>query len=186
MPIPFYCIATDLSAAEQRVETRGPLAAALRASISLPGILPPVVSGERLLVDGGLLNNVPVDVMTALLGGGRVIAVDVSPEQDLTAKASFPDAISGWVLLWRLIRPFAREAIPVSVLHVLARSGVVASIVAGRQLRIADTASLYLKVPVAEWGLLDFKALEAIAARGYESSREAVVGWWASQRAGRI
>jgi hypothetical protein len=83
-----------------------------------------------------------------------------------------------------MIRPFGREAIPVSVLHVLARSGVVASIAADRKHRSADTASLHLKVPVAEWGLLDFKALDAIAARGYESSRDAVLRWWASQRAG--
>ncbi len=185
MPIPFYCIATDLSAAEQRVQTRGPLATALRASISLPGILPPVVSGKQLLVDGALLNNLPVDVMTALLDGGRVIAVDVSPEQDLTVTADLPHAISGWLLLWRLIRPFGREAIPVSVLHVLARSGVVASIAADRKHRTAEHASLYLKVPVAEWGLLDFKAFEAIAARGYESTRDAVVRWWTSQRAGQ-
>jgi NTE family protein/lysophospholipid hydrolase len=184
MPIPFYCIATDLSAAEERVLTRGPLATALRASISLPGILPPVVSGQRLLVDGALLNNVPVDVMTAMLGGGQVIAVDVSPDQDLAAAADLPSAISGWALLWRLVNPFGRKAIPVSVLHVLARSGVVASIVADREHRSADSASLYLKVPVAEWGLLDFKAHDAIADRGYQSSRDAIVRWWGSQRAG--
>ena len=182
LPIPFYCIATDLSSAVERVQERGSLAAAIRSSISLPGILPPVVVGESLLVDGGLLNNVPVGVMIASLGGGSVIAVDVSPETDLRATSSFPYALSGWRLLWRRINPFAREAIPVSVLQILARSSVVASIVTDRERRTSETASLYLKIPVAEWGLLDFDALDAITERGYEASRDEVLRWWALQR----
>src|SRR5262249_19814190 len=82
LPIPFFCVSTDLTAAIEKVHTRGSLFTAVRSSISLPGILPPVVVDGRMLVDGGLLNNVPVDVMSRLTEGGPIVAIDVSQEQD--------------------------------------------------------------------------------------------------------
>jgi NTE family protein len=55
---------------------RGIVADAIQASMSLPGVFPAWVTDQRLLVDGGVLNNLPIDVM-ASDGGGRIIAVDV-------------------------------------------------------------------------------------------------------------
>ena len=59
---PFFCVSTNLTQALEVVHRHGPLAKAVRASISLPGILPPVASGGDLLVDGGLTNNLPIDL----------------------------------------------------------------------------------------------------------------------------
>lgn len=73
----FYCVSSDLVSSELVVHRSGPLYEAVGASFCLPGIGPPVASGDRLLVDGGVLNNLPVETM-ASRGEGPVVAVDVS------------------------------------------------------------------------------------------------------------
>lgn len=63
LPIPFYCIATDIETGKGIVLNKGSLALALRASGSFPSLLNPVEIDGKLLVDGGVVNNFPVDVM---------------------------------------------------------------------------------------------------------------------------
>ena len=72
----YFCISADLASATPVVHRRGPLARAVGASMSLPGLAPPVRDGDRLLVDGGVLDNLPVEVMVDA-DEGPVIAVDV-------------------------------------------------------------------------------------------------------------
>lgn len=75
---PFFSVSTNLMNATTRIHTQGLLRKALRATISLPGILPPVVDGDDgLLVDGAVLKNFPVDVMTQF-HRGPIIGVDVA------------------------------------------------------------------------------------------------------------
>ncbi len=78
-PIPFAVVATDLIAGAEAILQDGPVADAIRASISLPGIFTPVVKDDRLLVDGGMKNPVPTSVCLKL-GAERVIAIDVAGE----------------------------------------------------------------------------------------------------------
>ncbi len=81
MPLPFWCVSTDMIAAELVVHRRGEIATAVGASMCVPGIGPPVALGDRLLVDGGVLDNLPVSRMAAE-GEGPLIACDVTqPEQ---------------------------------------------------------------------------------------------------------
>ena len=77
LPIPFFCVSTDLAAGASEIHRSGSLRQALRATISLPGILPPVVTDGKLLVDGAVLKNFPVDVMRELYRG-PIIGVDVA------------------------------------------------------------------------------------------------------------
>ena len=82
LTIPFRCVATDLEKGGVVVLDRGPLGPALRASMALPGTFDPVRLSGRLLSDGGILNNVPVDVARAM-GADVVIAVSAgAPERD--------------------------------------------------------------------------------------------------------
>jgi len=76
--IPCFTVSCDLAAAEVVVHRRGPIAFAVGASMSIPGLVPPLASGSRFLVDGGVLNNLPVDQMPS--GPGPVLAVDVMGE----------------------------------------------------------------------------------------------------------
>jgi NTE family protein len=61
LPIPFACVATDLVSGKPHVFRSGPLALALRSTMSLPGIFTPVQSNSHIYADGGLLNNIPID-----------------------------------------------------------------------------------------------------------------------------
>jgi NTE family protein len=79
LDLPFRAVATDLNTGGEVVLSSGNLLQALRASISIPGVFSPVGIGKRLLVDGGLVNPVPVSVARAM-DAQVVIAVDVSPE----------------------------------------------------------------------------------------------------------
>jgi lysophospholipid hydrolase len=134
-----------------------------------------------VFVDGGLLNNLPIDVMQSLSGGGPVIAVDVSPDVDLKSHIELESELSGWRALWQRMRPFGKRLDLPYISSVLMRSALVGSIVGDRERRAAETASLYLKLPVADWGLLEFEKLDDIALRGHQASAARVKEWWASR-----
>ncbi len=173
--IPFFAISTNLTRAEQVVHRSGRLAEALRASMSLPGIFPPARQGSDLLVDGGLINNVPADVMREASSGGTVIAVDVSQEVDLRGDRRLTTELSGWKVLRNRLNPFA-ETIPVpGILSLLSRVREVSSVAALK--RTKSQADLYLKLPLEEWKLLEFEAMNAIAARGYDLTIEPLRAW---------
>jgi len=76
LPTPFRCVAVDLVSAERIVIGSGSLAQAMRATMSLPGVFPPIETEKRVLVDGGAMDNVPADVVRDM-GATVVIAVDV-------------------------------------------------------------------------------------------------------------
>lgn len=79
LPIPFFCVACNLNQSQEMIWQEGELWRRTRASMSIPGLLPPVVEHGELYVDGGVVNNLPVDVMRRLLlPQGTVIAVDVT------------------------------------------------------------------------------------------------------------
>jgi NTE family protein/lysophospholipid hydrolase len=181
--LPYFCVATNLSRAEAVIQRSGPLYRAVRSSISLPGILPPVTLGGEVHVDGGLLNNLPIDVMQGL-SSGPVLAVDVSPDVDLRIGIDLASELSGWRALWQRLRPFGPRVDLPYISSVLMRSALVASVVSDRERRAAESASLYLKMPVGEWGLLEFERLDAIAERGYSAAAEPVRAWWAKRPGG--
>lgn len=77
LPIPFRCVAVDLRKFDEVVLSSGNLAEAMRASMSIPGFFKPVSKDSMLLADGGLLNNLPVDVVRSM-GAEKVIAIDLT------------------------------------------------------------------------------------------------------------
>ena len=79
LPIPFRCVATDLSTGNPHVFDSGSLGLALRSTMSLPAIFSPVIRNGQIYADGGLLNNMPVDVVKRM-GADIVIAVYLSGE----------------------------------------------------------------------------------------------------------
>jgi NTE family protein len=80
LKIPFCCVAADIHNAEEVVLSKGSVASAMRASMAIPGIFKPVKKGDCLLVDGGMLNNLPVDVCKSM-GADIIIAVDLQQNE---------------------------------------------------------------------------------------------------------
>jgi NTE family protein len=100
LPIPFRAVATDLVTGEEVVLSSGSLPNALRASMSVPGVFAPVRIADRMLVDGGMANNLPVSVVRAM-GADIVIAVDISTpllkEEQLTSFLSVTEQLTGFL-----------------------------------------------------------------------------------------
>lgn len=87
LPLPYRAVATDLRTGEMVILDRGDLATAIQASMAVPAVLAPVEIDGRVLVDGGMVRNLPVDVAREL-GAERVIAVDISSHLEDLSKLS--------------------------------------------------------------------------------------------------
>lgn len=172
----YFCVSSNLTRAEPVVHRDGPVWKAIRASIAIPGVFPPVLEGTDLLVDGGVLNNLPGDVVRRL-GGGWVIAVDVSPERDLEVRdARLPPP---WKVLLSRLNPFGKRIEAPGLFSLLVRATLLASVQKAEEVK--KSVDLYIQPPVNRFRLMQFRAYEAIAETGYRHAR-AVVGEWLAQR----
>ena len=107
LPVPFRTVATDLATAQPVVFTRGSLPRAVRASMSTPVLMPTTEVDGRFLVDGGIVDNVPVDLVRAM-GADVVIAVDASSPP--TPPGEWRDILGvGYQLVDALMREHARK-----------------------------------------------------------------------------
>ncbi|MBC7337583.1 MAG: patatin-like phospholipase family protein, partial [Clostridia bacterium] len=146
LPIPFAAVATDLETGEAVILRRGNLASAMRASMAIPGLFEPWLYEGRLLVDGGLVANVPVRIAKELFPGYPVIAVDVSG--GLASKDEL-----------RSLAGIVGQAITI-----LTRSNV------EEDLKFAD---LVIRPSVNELPLLDFSKVKEAARLGEEAATAA-------------
>jgi NTE family protein len=163
LPKPFFCVSSDLTSGRIHVHRQGPLWRALRASVALPGILPPVTHHGHLLVDGGVMNNLPVDVMKQHSSGGPIIASDVTGEADLRVA----DDRYGERPIWWLIAQRMRGT--PSIVSILMRSGTVGS---EAQRRIArEQADYMFEPPLPDIGLRDWKKFDRAIAEGYSHAQ---------------
>jgi NTE family protein len=103
LPIPFRCVATDLVSGKEVVFQDGSLAKAMRATMAIPGIFSPIRDGEKVYVDGGLVGNLPTDVVRKM-GADIVIAVHLE-----TAPAKPEDIQSLFSVLGRSVDVVIRE-----------------------------------------------------------------------------
>ncbi len=172
LPLRFYCVSANLTRAEGVVHERGPLWSAVRASLALPGIFPPVYAAGDLLIDGAAIDNVPVDVMRGRVGTGSIVAVDVSPEVEPLTIAPFEPGLSGWRVLGRRLNPFAAPQPVPGIADVLTRSTGLSQVRSRRTLE--DRVDLLLRPPVAGLGVLDFKGGIALFETGYRYAAEAL------------
>jgi NTE family protein len=143
---PYFCISANLSTGKALEHRRGRLAHALRASVAIPGVMPPVFREEGVLVDGAVINNLPVDVMCKH-APGFVIGCDVGAD-----------------------RGFGRQRI--NIFQILMRAGMVNSnSTAAAQRALAD---VLLKPPLNDIDLLDWGAFDGAIELGYGYARAAL------------
>ena len=144
LPTPFRCVASDLVSGKATVFDHGSLSEALRATMSLPAIFSPVQDGDHVFVDGGLLDNLPVDVARKM-GADIVIAVHLrtkplDPQQSL------------------------------SVFSVLQSS--VSVVISVNELEGMEKADILITVPTEDFTSLDYNAAEKIMTAGFAAAEE--------------
>ncbi len=172
LPLRLFCISANLTRAEEVIHERGPLCTAVRASLSLPGIYPPVCVGGDLLVDGAALDNLPVGVMRGRIGNGSIVAVDLSAEVEPLTATPFEPGLSGWRVLGRRLNPFAPPRRLPSVADILSRSTGLSQVRQWRAALDGDRVDLLLRPPVAGLGTLDFKGGISLIEVGYRHAAE--------------
>jgi len=169
LPGKFFCVSTNLTRAEAKIHRTGPLWKAVRSSLSIPGIGPPAIENGEIFVDGGLVNNLPADIMRNLCQGS-VCAVDVSEQLEFKSQLQESYSVSGWALLLRRLNPFAKTPDLPNLFNVLYRTTTVGSLRAVETVKAA--ADLYLTPPVSEFGIFDWHAIDRIIDAGYRYGLE--------------
>jgi NTE family protein len=149
LPTPFACVATELNTGKQHVFHDGSLSLALRATMSLPGLFSPVRSGNNLYADGGLLNNLPVDVAQSM-GAQLTIAVYLQADS------------------------FNAQQ-PLSSFSVLGQS--VSVMIAANELKSMQMADVLVTVPLNKYTTLDYDKAPELIRLGYEAaeSKQAIL-----------
>lgn len=147
----FACVSANITNPGAHVHREGKLLRALRATVSIPGVFPPVAlaSGE-LLVDGGVVNNLPADVARDA-GAGLLIACDQGGRNNDQGKADKPNAMG-----------------------VIMRSVILHSRISGRAWKSA--ADLYFESPVSDISLLEWERFDLAVKRGYDNARKVLEG----------
>lgn len=166
LALPFFAVSTNLSDATFRVHREGSLRNALRASISLPGILPPVVDDGEVLVDGAVLNNFPVDVMRDF-HRGAVIGSDVARAPEGLSADEFVDAKGFFT--WVFEHGFSAAPPIAGLLMRTATLNVNPS--AGREL-----ADMLVLPQLTDVELRDWKAYDTCVEAGYTAAIKAIDG----------
>jgi len=160
--IPYFCVSSNLSSGNLVVHERGSLWRSIRASVALPGVLPPAVFGNDLVIDGGILNNLPVDVMRER-SVGKVIVVDLSVDKEFTLDYSdIPGPFE--ILVSKL--PFTRKIRVPGIVTLMMKSTVVASRVHTENAR--QLADVVFNPPIGDFGLLETSAFDRIVDAGYK------------------
>lgn len=162
--IPFYALSTNLTTGKVHIHRSGKLRQALRATISLPGILPPVVEGDDILVDGAVLNNFPVDIMREL-HQGFVIGSDVSGQPEGLNLEEFARPLSFW--RWVLRNGFSS---PPPIAGLLMRAATVRN-----DPRLGrDLADVMILPDLPDIELRDWTAYDDAVEAGYVAAKAAL------------
>lgn len=158
--IPFFALSTNLTSGEAKLHRLGLLRQALRATISLPGILPPLVDGPDILVDGAVLDNFPVAAMREL-HQGVIIGSDVSSLPDGLNREEFEKPLGFWA--WVLRHGFSS---PPPIAGLLMRAATI------RDDRLAprDLADVLVLPDLPDIELRDWKAYDGAVEAGYRAA----------------
>jgi NTE family protein len=165
MPLPFFAVSSNLTTGRIEVHRTGMLRRAMRASISIPGVMPPVVMDGQVLVDGAVIKNFPTDVMRQL-NAGPIIGVDMSQ-----ARGVDPHALENPPSWWRWIASGAWKKGP-PIVSVLMRSATITTDAEMDETR-AEADLLILPMPDGS-DIRDWKVYEPVVEAGRKAAVEAL------------
>ena len=169
LPLPFFCVSANLTTGRALQHRAGPLAHALRASVAIPGVMPPVFHRDEVLIDGAAINNLPVDLMRGH-APGLVIGSDVGAERSFAANCGAADEPP----LWKFFARGRRGKRRINIFQILMHAGMInnaSSAAAQREL-----ADVLLKPPLANVDLLNWQAFDRAIQAGYDYARLALEG----------
>lgn len=173
--LPYFAVSASLVYARMVIHTEGNALRSLLASCRAPLMFPPLGWNDDVLVDGGLVNNVPCDIMRDKVGPGTVIAVDVSPENAFSVREQFDLHLSGWKVARRKVNLFSRQPKPATIADIIARLVRFGGVAQLRQIR--SSADLYLLPPLTQFTFRDFHLGREMAQIGYDYARAEVQQW---------
>jgi NTE family protein len=161
---PYFAVASNLSNGEVTVMREGSLWRALRASIAIPGLLPPVIENGDVLADGGVMNNLPCDVMD-VMRRGPVIGVDVTHSRTLDL-----GKVRTRSMIHRLVVPTDYDG--PGIISLLLRAATVGGTVQTRSSR--DHADLLLDPPLALVEIRNWRSFDHAIEQGYRYTMERI------------
>ena len=161
----FYCISANLSNSKQVIHRSGSLFGSIRSSFSLPGILPPKIGKEGLLIDGGVMNNFPVDVMIET-GAKTIIGVEFSGNME--KKPEFESYPSGLQMLTSKFKKKKSYKDVPTLMNTLVKSSLLNSF--NKAQEAIEMTDIHIKPDTRKVGLLDWKATETAIESGYNEA----------------
>lgn len=165
--LPYFCISANLTTGCALEHRRGRLSRALRASVAIPGVMPPVFEGEDVLVDGAAINNLPVDIMHRH-APGYVIGCDAGADRSFCAELAPGEGPP----LWRFFARGHGGRRRINIFQVLMHAGMIkSSSLEKAQRAFADTI---LRPPLASIDLLNWRAFDRAIEAGYRYARQAL------------
>ena len=179
MWLPYFCNTTNITWSRMEVHLSGYAWRYIRASMTLAGLVPPMIDDGDMLVDGGYTDNLPVSIMLAM-GARTVIAIDVSSIDDTTSQ-SYGDTLSGWWVLLNRFNPFSNMRMIPSIPDIQTRLTYTTSVKMLESAK-ANEACLYLRMPVEQYGTLEFGRYTEILMAGYNVAIQALAKWQADGR----
>lgn len=171
LPLPFFCASTNLTEGRLHIHRSGVLWRWVRASMSVPGLSPPLIERGVIHVDGSVLNNLPLDVMRDQ-GAGHVVGINVGSAEGPRADESISNVPPPWKAFKdKLRRKEAGPKVP-GIVDVLLAATLIGGV--RQSAGYAALADLLISPDVGEFGLLDFSSFDAIVEAGYRETVAAI------------
>ncbi|QHV97030.1 patatin-like phospholipase family protein [Spirosoma endbachense] len=178
MWLTLFTVSSNYTLAREEIHSRGPLVKYLKATTAIPGVFPPVIDGDNLLVDGGMFNNFPVDVMSRM-PVGKVIGVDLSI--DKLHKMTIDTIPSPTELLRDRLRPkkLRKYRLP-SLLAIMLNATLLSS--AARRNETKQHLDLYFNPDVTQFGLMQWASFDNVVDMGYEHAKRILLQMTEAER----
>lgn len=176
--LPVVVSSTNLTQSRAEYHDRGSVVQAVRASVSIPGVFPPVAIDGDQHIDGGVLDNMPLREMRRRYPRGTIIGIDVAPPRGPSARGDWGSDVSGWRQAAGKVVPGRRKGSGAPGIASTILSATLVAATVARDAAVADRVpDAYFHLGIRGIGLLEFDDVVGIAAAGRESMEPQIRQW---------